>query len=270
MFFFFLITFCTRILADMLTTKQTYPSLTSLIRLMKASLLSLAFLLRFSPFNPSRRNCSRSKRQIKGKACTETEVTCLFWRFIWLQVAQYTAGDHLTSPRTTTHAQKQRSSFDVKPITVSGVRSSSTPAIWTSNRAETYTLVIHVESALPLSPKRSLIHYTRCPKTYESTGNNRCVQTNGDSLFYLRWARLNPRESAAFCPKRRWTVRRVKLQLIRKQLQRVSRCGSWSANYWTVTTRAAPSSLHDFHRQRWRGVDALMEHLCARFKRLIK
>lgn len=61
-------TFCRRILADMLKTKQTHPSLTSLIRLMKASLLSLAFLLRFSPFNPSRRNCSRSKRQIKDKS----------------------------------------------------------------------------------------------------------------------------------------------------------------------------------------------------------
>lgn len=35
--------------------KQAYPILTSLIRLMKASLLSFAFLLRHSPFNPSPR-----------------------------------------------------------------------------------------------------------------------------------------------------------------------------------------------------------------------
>lgn len=42
---------------------MAYPRLTSLIRLMKASLFSFAFLLKLSPFNPSLRNCSRSETQ---------------------------------------------------------------------------------------------------------------------------------------------------------------------------------------------------------------
>lgn len=85
--------------------KQTYPNLTSLIRLMNASFFSFAFLLKFSPFNPSLRKFSRSKQQThQVKTCTQAKLITLHWLWCFILAAKWprTDGDHLTLQNKTT------------------------------------------------------------------------------------------------------------------------------------------------------------------------
>lgn len=130
---------------------QTYPSLTSLIRLMKASLFSLAFLLKFSPFNPSQRKFSRSEHKTEKTQWLSVMYFVCF--FVCLAVKQSSPGGcgPIISHNSTLTLN---SPLFVIINSVFEWNSSTAVCCWHAAGQEKKNFVL---SLLPLSPKRPFL-----------------------------------------------------------------------------------------------------------------